>query len=158
MTAIPAHKLPPPPWTGTGVYDVDRGTCIGRIIDHRASYTGNKLIDTDGFSLKVLHCMQTVPNRLYASFKFDKLEGLMQMGPANLMSRDFTKRKYIKNPDFGNICNLAPNTAPGPGHEAWCMRWRGTYGGKRLDKAVGGNDDGIFDFKNPATLIDSSTV
>ena len=143
FTATPAAQIPLPLWDGTGKYNITSGESYGPTRNFMKNFTGSKHVDTTGFSLKIFYYRQSLPHQLYATFCFDKLEGVMQLCPRNALKKKFTQA------DFTRECYLKEEMAPGPEHPKWAMRWRGIDGGMQLNKRVGGDtrDLGEFDFE-----------
>jgi hypothetical protein len=98
----------------------------------------NQDVDTSGFSLKLFHFNNGVDHHLYATFVFDKLEGIMRMAPREAMKSRPLGRFRLD--DFEKACELEQALEPVPRHESWVMRWRAKDGGMRLGELV---DDGL---------------
>jgi hypothetical protein len=95
----------------------------------------NQDVDTSGFSLKIFHFNNGVDHHLYATFIFDKLEGIMRMAP-----REGRPLGRFHLDEFEKACELEQALEPVPRNESWIMRWRAKDGGMRLGELV---DDGL---------------
>jgi hypothetical protein len=98
----------------------------------------NQEIDTSGFSLKMFHYNNGHDHHLYATFVFDRLEGLMRMAPREAMKTRPLGRFRLR--DFEKACDLEQHAEPVPRNESWVMRWRAKEGGMRLGELT---DDGL---------------
>jgi hypothetical protein len=118
-----------------------------KIISGLVYSANNKSIDTSGFSLKIYYSGTTVPAQLYATFAFDKLEGIM------LLAHNRSKGGDYSLDEFESACELDHSMRPGPDQLEWLMRYRAREGGMRLGKLVGGEKDeqGSFEFENDCT-------
>ena len=90
----------------------------------------NQDIDTSEFSLKIFHYNNGHDHHLYATFVFDRLEGLMRMAPREAMKTRPLGRFRLR--DFEKACELEQDAEPVPRNESWVMRWRAREGGMRL--------------------------
>ena len=85
---------------------------------------------TSEFSLKIFHYNNGRDHHLYATFVFDRLEGLMRMAPWGPMKPRLFGRFPLFN--FEKACKLEQDAEPVPRNESWVMRWRAKEGGMRL--------------------------
>ncbi|PMD18982.1 hypothetical protein NA56DRAFT_706023 [Hyaloscypha hepaticicola] len=100
----------------------------------------NQDIDTSGFSLKIFHYNNGHDHHLYATFVFDRLEGLMRMAPYEAMDTRPLGRFNLC--DFEKACELEQDAEPVPRNESWVMRWRAKEGGMRMGALI---DDRLND-------------
>lgn len=113
-----------------GVYDIFNAKCSG---DEQSS------IDTTDFSLKLFYYGEGNLRQLYATFVFDKLEGIIRFRPEDeLNGNDHPNISLAK---FETLCNLSPDDTPGPSKDFWRTRWRGKEGQQTLRRGqlVGGD-------------------
>lgn len=97
-----------------------------------------KLLDTTGFTMKLLYYDLSSPRQLYATFSFDKFEGIMRICPRGVPSATIE--------EFEKACNLTPKSKPGSENPSWKMRWRAKDGGMRGDELVGHKNGITSDF------------
>ncbi|KAE9363926.1 hypothetical protein N431DRAFT_355698 [Stipitochalara longipes BDJ] len=86
-------------------------------------------VDTTGFEVKVFYDCSGEERNLYATFKFDKLEGIIRPR-RHLNYEDETRR--LTAAEYDEACNLPSKDWPSRGCCEYSSRWRGKECGERI--------------------------
>jgi len=81
-------------------------------------------MDTTGFVVKVFYDCTSDERKLYATFKFDTLEGIYRMQRWGDLAAKITERRLTVE-EFDEACILFPKYWPKRSNPEFTCRWRG---------------------------------
>lgn len=101
-----------PAWNIEGHYSIEHGS---------SQY---QPIKSDGFSLKLFSYIDRYANRLYATFAFEKLQGIMRLCPLAAVCADTCDEpdEKVHLDRFAECCQLSQLLRPNGTRRMWLMR------------------------------------